>query len=281
MSEGGREQDKGARKPAREGEAEIKARAAVAARLRWATSLVTTSIAAVGGAAVLVAAFTKLSPLGQVLIGIGALVLVILLVAGASVAVRYLKLLKALGGTKLGIWSVGGVLVIALGAGTAIGLLISPSSSSNAGSSHGGEIVVPTLTPTPTPSAASSCPESLTITSPKSGTKIVGSTGVTLGITACGLTSGEAGWLLDYQDGTYGLDNGGAVVTQNGSTSFADTPVGDPGDVDADVKLTLVLANATCGQALAALAALGQDAAPATLPPSCKIADQIDVVETY
>lgn len=264
MSEGGREKDKGARKSS----------AAVAARLRWAATLVATSIAAVGGAAGLVALFTKRSPAGQFLIGIAALVLVILVVAGAREAVRVLKVLKALGGTKLGIWSVAGVVVVALGAGTVVGLLISPSSSSQAGTQSKVEVVVPSAT-------ASSCPEPLTITSPKSGTKIVGSTGVTLGITACGLTSGKTGWLLDYQDGTYGLDNGGAVVTQNGSTSFADSPVGDPGDVDSDVKLTLVLANATCGQALAALAALGQDASPATLPPSCKIADQIDVIETY
>lgn len=273
MSEGGREQSEGSRKPTREGVDGGKASEAVAARLRWAGALVGTSIAAVGGAAVLVAAFTKRSPTGQVLIGIVALVFLILAVAGAREAVRYLKVLKVLKDTRLGIWSVAGVVVIALGAGTGAGLLLSPSSHAGASGSTRSvvAVVVPSATTPP-------CPEPLTITSPRSGTKIVGSTGVKLGISACGLTSGEAGWLFDYEDGTYGLDNGGAVVTENGPMPFTDSPVGDPGDVDKDVKLTLVLAGATCNQALAAL---GQDATLVALPSSCKVADQIDVVETY
>ena len=268
MSEGGREQSKGTRKPTREGADGGRASAAIAARLRWAATLVGTPIAAVGGAAVLVAAFTKRSPAVQILIGVAALALVILVVAGATEVARHLNALR---GTKLGIWSVAGVVVLALGVGTGIGLLLSPSPSSHASTQSEVEVVVP-------PATTSSCPEPLTITSPKSGTKIVGSAGVTLGISACGLTSGEAGWLFDYEDGTYGLDNGGAVVTRNGSTSFTDSPVGDPGDVDTDVKLTLVFADATCNQALAAQ---GQDATLVALPSSCKIADQLDVIETY
>jgi hypothetical protein len=125
------------------------------------------------------------------------------------------------------------------------------------------------------------CPAPLTITSPIRGTKITGRTGATLDITACGLTSGQSGWLfdLDTGDGTYGLDGSGPIVTGNGTSTFTDAPIGAHGDVNEGVKLTLVLADSACSTALRGMGL--QNTYPTALPSSCQIASQVLVIETY
>ena len=125
------------------------------------------------------------------------------------------------------------------------------------------------------------CSKPLSITSPAKDEKIAGRKGVKVKITACGLTAGESGWLFDVDggDGTYGLDSGGAVITGNGTTTFDDTPIGDPGDVNEHMKIALVLANPACVEAMNQIDI--QDTYPKSLPASCRIASQVEVIESY
>lgn len=110
----------------------------------------------------------------------------------------------------------------------------------------------------------------MTIVRPVSGTKITGLDGVEVTITACGLTTGESGWLLDDDpgDGIYTFDGTCAAITADGTTTYNDTPVGSPGDVDYDTKLTLVLANIACITALDSMDL--QRSQPTSLPPTCR-----------
>ena len=149
----------------------------------------------------------------------------------------------------------------------------------------------PSHIPAPSPLAASSspgasptsrCPHPLAITSPANGTKIAhGTAGVIVKITACGLGAGEVGWLFDYDTGddSYNFDgNGGAIVTTDGESTFADSPIGNSGDINKLTIITLVLANASCNQALTEL----QSGPPPTiLPTTCLITSQINVYVTY
>lgn len=138
----------------------------------------------------------------------------------------------------------------------------------------------------PGPGAATSpnavCPHPLVITAPASGTKIAnGAAGVIIKITACGLQTGEVGWLFDYDTGdeTYNFDgNGGAVVTDDGQSTFTDTPIGNPGDIKKLTIITLVLADASCNQALTQMQS---GPPPTSLPSSCLITSQSDVYVTY
>lgn len=140
----------------------------------------------------------------------------------------------------------------------------------------------PSATATPAASTPSQgCPKPLTITSPSSGTSIIGSKGVEVGIAACDLAPGETGWLFDVDaDGTFGLDgDGGPVVTADGPLQFDDVPVGNPGDVGEPTKLTLVLANTACATALKAINFDTNQ--PTSLPAGCVIESQVPIVETY
>jgi hypothetical protein len=132
------------------------------------------------------------------------------------------------------------------------------------------------------PSPISRCVRPLTITSPANGTVIAdGKNGVEVKIAACGLKGGDVGWLFDYDtgDGTYNFDgNGGPIVTTDGESTFADTPIGNPGDTHKLTVLTLVLAGASCNRTLTEL----QSGPPrTTLPSSCQVTSQIDVYDTY
>lgn len=137
--------------------------------------------------------------------------------------------------------------------------------------------------PTALTPSTPSCAKTLTITAPTNGLKIEnGGNGVEVDITACGLQQGDAGWLFDYDTGgeTYNLDgNGGPIVTSNGSATFNDSPIGDSGDINKNTKITLVLANSLCTQALNQIDF--QNAAPTHLPSGCQIEAQVDVYVTY
>ncbi len=162
--------------------------------------------------------------------------------------------------------------------GTASHSVGSPTASAQTSASAS---VTATGTSTAAAVKPAACPAALTITSPASGTKITGHLGVTLDITACGLTSGQSGWLFDVDsgDGTYGLDGGGPIVTANGASTFTDAPIGSHGDVNEGVKLTLVLADSACSTALKGMNL--QNTYPTSLPSSCRIASQVLVIETY
>jgi hypothetical protein len=219
---------------------------------------VTGVAAAFGGTFIAVQPFTR-GGKSAIVVTILLMVALILLVAAvlALVKIRRVEVINSVGVLV-------GIVVAALVVGGVIGFL---SQTSNSGQNS------------PAASAAGPCAQPLTITSPANGTKIVGKAGVTLTIVACGLTAGETGWLFDYQSGTYGLDNGGPVVTGDGTSTFDDEPVGDPGDVDQEVTLTLVLANSACGTALEAIDF--DDNPPALLPTACRIESQVAVSETY
>lgn len=131
-------------------------------------------------------------------------------------------------------------------------------------------------------SSASRCPNPLTIVSPANGTDVAdGNNGVEVKIAACDLKTNEVGWLFDYDtgDGTYNFDgNGGPIVTTDGESTFADTPIGNPGDIHKLTVLTLVLADASCNKTLTQLQS---GPPPTTLPSGCQITSKVDVYDTY
>ena len=105
------------------------------------------------------------------------------------------------------------------------------------------------------PPTAVPCTKPLTITSPANGTAIVGHVASRSVSRPAASHPGETGWLfdLDPNDGTYGRDGDGPIVTGNGTTTFDDTPVGDSSDANKGVKLVAVLVNPTCATALATM----------------------------
>ena len=138
---------------------------------------------------------------------------------------------------------------------------------------------VPPSTSTSPVASSTECDTPLAITSPTNGTKVVGATGVDIAIGACGLTAGESAWLFDF-DGDYGLDgDGGPILTSNQTMTFDDAPIGAPGDVNENTKLVLVLADTDCTKALNAMDL--ENTQPTSLPQSCQIASQVEIVETW
>lgn len=244
---------------------------AFAKRLAWAYGTVAVALGAFGGAYTAVIPFAKTAGGLAVAAIVGTAVLVATLAALAPLAGSLGHLLR---GPAARIVAVG---VLALAVGVGIGHLFPSQDSQSPKTTAAGA----TRPPDATTAAAASCAKPLAIESPKNDTAIVGHVGVTMKIEACGLTPGETGWVFDYStdDGSYGLDGGGPVVTADGTTSFDDSPVGDTGDVDEHVKLTVVLADSTCAAALGKLN-LDNDT-PTALPASCVIEDQVLVVETY
>ena len=130
---------------------------------------------------------------------------------------------------------------------------------------------------------AANCPKTMTITSPVNGAKVAnGANGETVGITTCGLPSGDTGWLFDYDThaGTYTADGrGGAAVTADGKTTFSDNPIGDQGESNDLTKITLLLADAACVRALNVMESAAEP--PNHLPSSCQVMSQVDVSVTY
>jgi hypothetical protein len=248
-------------------------------RLLWAYGIVAIALGAFAGAYTLASPFAKT---GGGLLVLAVVGIAVLVVAIAAIVPLANKLREKVGGPAVRMVAVG---VVALGIGVGIGRI----GGGTPGQPHAKPPVTPLATesgstPAQTPTSASasasasSCPKQLTITSPKNGASIIGQTGVMIDIEACDLTAGETGWVFDY-DGTYGLDGSGAVVTTDGLTPFEDSPVGEAGDVDESVKLTVVLADAACTSALNAMDIA--NTYPSSLPPSCIIEDQVQVLETY
>jgi hypothetical protein len=181
------------------------------------------------------------------------------------------------------------VLALALGAGggyvywhqTAKTLPTPPPTSSAATPSTTLTTAAPSNSASGPPSGTA-CPKPLTITSPANDTKIVGHVGVNIGIKACGLTAGESGWLFDVDESskTYGLDgDGGPIVTRNQNLMFDDTPVGQSGDQNVYVEITLVLADSACNTALNGMDLNNNQ--PSTLPAGCQVVGQVEVIETW
>ena len=145
-------------------------------------------------------------------------------------------------------------------------------------------VSTPPVSVTPSPPSSSSCTKELAITAPANGTKIAkGGDGLEVDVTACGLQPGQTGWLFDYDtgDGTYNLDGGGPLITSNGVASFQNKPIGNQGDVNKDTRITLVLADTACSQALSALNLQSTGTGLTSFPAGCAIADQVDVYVTY
>lgn len=249
---------------------------AFAKRLAWAYGVVAVALGAFGGAYTAAIPFAKTAGGLAVAAVVGTVVLVATIAALAPLAG---SIGRALHGPATWMAIVG---VTALAAGIGIGHLFSSSAPRALPHSHSEPPPPPSTSGAGAASGtASACPKQLTITSPKNNAAIVGHVGVDIDIEACGLIPGETGWVFDYSvdDGTFGLDGGGPVVTADGSTPFNDSPVGDKGDVDEDVKLTVVLADSACSTALGKMD-LDNDT-PTALPSSCVIEDQVLVVETY
>jgi hypothetical protein len=131
-------------------------------------------------------------------------------------------------------------------------------------------------------SHTSRCHSPLTIVSPANGTDVAdGNNGVEVKMAACDLKTNEVGWLFDYDtgDGTYNFDgNGGPIITTDGELRFADTPIGNPGDIHKLTVLTLVLADTSCNKSLSQLQS---GPPPISLPSGCQITSQVDVYVTY
>ncbi|MBS2963421.1 hypothetical protein KGA66_10215 [Actinocrinis puniceicyclus] len=259
---------------------------AISRLLMTAYVAVTGVVAAFGGAAALVGPFADGGKTATVMTVVLMAVLV-LLVAGVLALARvvHIRITGSIG-------VLAGVVAVALALGGTIGFLLRPSNSGgHAGPPSASQTPVGSVSTAPTATSTSAvasasasastgpCIKPLTITSPADGAKIVGHAGVALTIAACGLTADETGWLFDYQGGTYGLDNGGPVVTANGTIPFVDTPVGETGDVDQEVTLTLVLADSACSSALSKIDF--DNNPPSTLPAGCRIESRVSVSETY
>lgn len=129
------------------------------------------------------------------------------------------------------------------------------------------------------------CNDKLTITSPKPGQLETGHLGARVAGVACGL-SFQYGWLFDHdgQDPYYYEvfpDSPGPVVHGNGKWSTIDQPIGGPGDVDKTYYLTLVLASASCDNALRQLQPTDGDYKLLGFPPGCTIVADVPVTVTY
>jgi len=245
---------------------------------------VVTVVGALGGVSAFVGPFAKGGP-GLIVLTVALVVILVLL----DVGVRWLagRLEKPI---TTSVRALGGVVVLALAVGAGGGYVFwhhsggqttpGADASTRASSGAGASAVSAPSSGVTSPSAG--CAKPLAITSPTNGTRIVGSVGVKVGITACGLTPGETGWLFDYDpgSGTYGLDgDGGPILTGDQTMTFDDAPVGDPGDVNEYTDVTLVLANSSCDAALRSMNL--ENTQPTSLPMSCQIASQAEVVETW
>lgn len=123
-----------------------------------------------------------------------------------------------------------------------------------------------------------SCRNAIQITSPTDGTHTNGSSVDVTG-TACGLSSGETGWLFDYDPANqtytedYNLDVGRRpVAIDDGEWAFTDQDVGDPGDQDKTYSLVIVRASPACAKML------NQTDTIKVFPSGCTISDTRDVI---
>lgn len=129
------------------------------------------------------------------------------------------------------------------------------------------------------------CNKKLTITTPKPGQHETGRPGARVTGVACGLNF-QYGWLFDSdgQDPYYYevfADSPGPVVQGNGKWSTIDQPIGGPGDVDKTYYLTLVLASASCDNALRQLQPTDGDYKLLGFPSGCQIVAKVPVTVTY
>lgn len=129
------------------------------------------------------------------------------------------------------------------------------------------------------------CNKKLTITTPRPGQLETGHLGARVTGMACGL-SFQYGWLFDHdgEDPYYYEvfpDSPGPVVHGNGKWSTIDQPIGGPGDVDKTYYLTLVLASASCDNALRQLRPTDGDYKLLGFPPGCRIVANLPVTVTY
>jgi len=139
--------------------------------------------------------------------------------------------------------------------------------------------------PGPRPTPRPTCPQAITILAPSEGSPIAGEMGVRLSGTACGMRSGEYGWIFDYDpfdDFYYSAD--APAVVKNGSWAYVNQPVGDPGDNNKYYQLQMVWAKAGCAEFLAAFEVNSEGdkrLRRSDFPSSCEFVGAVGVSVTW
>lgn len=136
-------------------------------------------------------------------------------------------------------------------------------------------------------SPTTGCTSLLRVVAPVDGQSVVGSRGVLIKGSACGL-SDETVWLFEYDTEDhyywpiYDGNTLGPAITRNGAWAILDQPIGDPGDSNKAYVLRAVLANRVCQQALATAPPIDGDQKYAAFPGSCSVLPQaVTIYVTY
>jgi hypothetical protein len=177
-----------------------------------------------------------------------------------------------------------GIPVLLVGIIAATAAIIAANITVN--SPHPGSPPTPTIVTRPPASSTPACPAKLVITSPVNGQQVAdGSQGVQVHGIACGL-AGEYGWVFDHdsEDPYYYVvseNEPAPAARSDGTWSVLDQPIGSAGDTKKTYYLTLVLASASCNQALLAMPQIDEDNKLLKFPPGCQALQSVSVVVTY
>jgi hypothetical protein len=136
--------------------------------------------------------------------------------------------------------------------------------------------------------AGPSCAKHIKITAPKAGTSVIGTKGVLVTGTSCGLAVGDSVWVFEHDpfDGmyyaVYDPDVGfKAVSSHDGGFTILDKPIGDPGDADKRYAILALLANSQCSKGiLATKPDSSENYVFQVLPAGCVVGDQTEILES-
>lgn len=103
--------------------------------------------------------------------------------------------------------------------------------------------------------------------------------------TACGLRTGEVGWIFDYDpfdDYYYSADS--PAIVGNGTWAYRNQPIGDKGDNNKFYTLQMVLASSGCNEVIARVPVNDEGdkrLRRSDFPSSCVFADAVNVSVTW